>query len=40
MTDLKITLEIPVSVKFLTGTLFGEKVFRAQVLDKFTNDDQ
>lgn len=40
MTDLKITLEIPVSVKFLTGTLFGEKVFRAQVLDKLTNDDQ
>lgn len=27
MTDLKITLEIPVSVKFLTGTLFGEKSF-------------
>ena len=40
MTDLKITLEIPVSVKFLTGILFGEKVFRAQVLDKLTNDDQ
>lgn len=40
MTDLKITLEIPVSVKFLTGTLFGEKVFRAQVLDKLKNDDQ
>ena len=26
--------------KVLTGTLFGEKVFRAQVLDKLTNDDQ
>lgn len=40
MTDLKITLEIPVSVKFLTGTLFGEKVFMAQVSDKLINDDQ
>ena len=40
MTDLKITLELPGSVKFFTGILFGEKVFRAQVLDKLTNDDQ
>lgn len=40
MSDLKITLEIPVFTKFLTGTLLGEKVFRAQVMDKLTNDSQ
>ena len=32
MSDLKITLEIPVFTKFLTGTLLGEKVFRAQAV--------
>ena len=40
MSDLKITLEIHVFTKFLTGTLLGEKVFRAQVMDKLTNDSQ
>lgn len=40
MSDLKITLEIPVFTKFLTGTLLGEKVFKVQVMDKLTNDSQ
>ena len=30
MSDLKITLEIPVFTKFLTGTLLGEKVLRCR----------